>query len=174
MESLSYLLSLTGLAAIIASLLIKGKNMKLILFFLTVGNTLMGLSYLCVSNENGALTCFIATVQSIINFFFSRKNKAVPVWLMAIYAISFVTVNLMVFSAWFDLLAIAASLMSVMLVSAVSGKLFRRWALANNLTWCVYDIISGSYGTLISHLVLSGFTAVGMIMHDLKRTKTAK
>ena len=148
--------------------------MKLILFFVALGNALMASSYLCISNMTGACTGFIATIQAMINYFYDRKEKSIPLWLMGIYAASFIVINLMVFSAWYDVLAIIASLISVMIISSKNGKIFRRWVLTNNLTWCIYDLVSHSSGALLSHLVLTGFTAVGIIMHDLRKIESAK
>ncbi len=174
MEALSYILSISSLISTVISFLIKGRRMKLILFFVALGNALMALSYLCISNMTGACTCFIGTIQTLINYFYERKDKAIPLWLMGIYAATFIVINIAVFSAWFDILAIIASLISVMIISSKNGKIFRRWVLANNLTWCIYDTVSHSSGALISHLVMTAFTAVGMIAHDIKKTPSEK
>lgn len=174
METLSYILSILSLVSTVISFLIKGRRMKLILFFVALGNALMACSYLCITNMTGACTCFIGTVQTLINYFYERKDKAIPLWLMGAYAVTIIVANLFVFSAWYDILAILASLISIMIISSKNGKIFRRWALTNNITWCIYDLISHSSGALISHLVMTGFTAVGIIMHDLKKTESVK
>ena len=174
METLSYILSILSLVSTVISFLIKDRRMKLILFFVALGNALMACSYLCITNMTGACTCFIGTVQTLINYFYERKDKTIPVWLMCVYAVTLIAANLFVFSSWYDVLAILASLISIMIISSKNGKIFRRWALTNNLIWCAYDLISHSSGALISHLVMSGFTTVGILMHDLKKTKSVK
>lgn len=172
MEILSYVLSLLGLASMIIASLIKGEKMKKILFFVFCGNVLVATSYLVGgSGFNGAASCYIGGIQAIINYFFDSKNKPLPKWLVAVYALAFVVCNLVV--GGFEpivILAIVASLTFVMCIGQTSGAKYRFWTIINIGLWCLYDILSKSYSALITHVVLLVFTIVGMIVHD-KKTK---
>lgn len=170
MQVLSFVLSILGLASMIAASLIKGKGMKTILFFVFAGNALVATSYLIGgSGINGAASCYIGAAQAIINYFFESKNKLLPKWLVVIYVIAFIAVNLIVggFSA-LGILAIVASLTFVMCIGQKSGAKYRFWTIVNMLLWITYDILSKSYGALTSHIPLLIFTVVGMIVHDRK------
>ena len=173
MQILSYVLSLLGLASMIAASLIKGQNMKKILFFVFCGNILVAVSYLFGgSGINGAASCFLGGAQAIINYFFDSKNKPLPKWLVAIYALSFIVLNLAVggFSA-IGILAIVASLTFIMCIGQKSGAKYRFWTIVNNVLWCLYDIFSKSFGALATHIPLMIFTIVGMIIHDKKKAE---
>ncbi|MBQ3602676.1 MAG: YgjV family protein [Clostridia bacterium] len=171
MQTLSFILSILGLICIIVSTLVKGKSMKLILFLVSCGNALVATSYLIGgSGINGAASCYIGAVQAIINYFFESKNKPLPKWLVAVYALSFIVVNLAVGGVTgLSILAIVATLMFIMCIGQKSGAKYRFWTILNNSLWCLYDILSKSYGALTSHIPLLIFTVVGMIIHDRKK-----
>ena len=92
MANISYIASF--IATILGLIEPFGKNMKVILAFNFTGNLLVGLSYLMVGQLSGAAICAVACVQVIINFIFDLKGKKVPVWLIIIYAVAFLSVNL--------------------------------------------------------------------------------
>lgn len=171
MEILSYILSLLGLASMIIASLVKGEKMKKILFFVFCGNVLVATSYLVGgSGFNGAASCYIGGIQAIINYFFDSKNKPLPKWLVAIYALAFIVCNLVVGGVnGLALLAIIASLTFVMCIGQTSGAKYRFWTIINIGLWCLYDVLSESYSALITHVVLLVFTIVGMIAHDRKK-----
>ena len=170
MEIASVILSVIGLAAFIVSFLVKGKNMKTILALNAAGNLLMVASYVCIGNYNGCLSSLIGTIVAIVNYFFAVRQKKIPVWLLIIYAVAFVMVNAAVFSSWRDLFAIAACLSAVLMISASCGKAYRVWSLVNDIMWTIFDLLCSNYGPLLTHGVLTGFTVVGMIWHDRKKT----
>ncbi len=170
MQILSYILSFLGLVSMIVASLLKGKNMKKILFFVFCGNAFVAVSYLLGgSGLNGAASCFIGCVQTIINYFFESKNKPLPKWLVAIYALAFIVANLAVsgFTA-LGVLAIVAALTFVMCIGQKNGAKYRFWTIVNMTLWCSYDFFSKSYGALASHIPLLLFTVAGMLIHDVK------
>ncbi len=171
MDILAYVLSFLGLVSMIVASLIKGQNMKKILFFVFCGNILVGVSYLLGgSGLNGAASCFLGGVQSIINYFFESKNKPIPKWLVIVYGLSFIGLNLAVGGfSMLGILAIVASLSFVMCIGQKSGKKYRFWTIVNMVLWCVYDVISKSYSVLATHVPQLLFAVVGMIIHDRKK-----
>ncbi len=175
MHILSYVLSTLGLISMIAASLIKGKKMKTILCLVFLGNLLVALSYLAGgSGINGAASCFIGAAQTIINYFFESKGKPLPKWLVVIYVIAFIAVNIIVAGLNpLCILAIVASVSFVMCIGQKSGAKYRFWIIVNSLLWCSYDIFSKSFSALPTHVILLGFTVVGMIIHDRKEKKEA-
>lgn len=171
MEKLSFVLSLLGLLCIITSSLLKGKNMKKILILVFLSNAFVAASYFVGgSGLNGAASCCIGAVQSIINYFFDSKNKPLPKWLVAIYALSFIGVNLAVGGfTGLCILAIVASLSFVMCIGQKNGAKYRFWSIINMILWCTYDLLSKNYSVLVTHIVQMGFSVVGMVIHDRKK-----
>ena len=174
MQALSFVFSTLGLISMIVASLVKGKSMKVILALVFCGNFFFAVSYLFGGQGiNGAASCFVGAAQSIINYFFDSKNKPIPKWLVAVYALAFVAVNLIVggFSG-LGLLAIIASLSFILCIGQKNGAKYRFWTIVNVVLWCVYDLLSKSFGALTSHIPLLIFTVAGMIIHDRKGKKT--
>ena len=167
METIAFILSLFGTVCVCIPPLLKGKNMKLILLLVFLSSTAVGTSYILTGALNGGVSCLIGAAQAIINYFFERKAKATPVWLIIVYAITFTAANLAVFSDTVDILSITACLVYIGAICQKSGAKYRLWIFVNTGLWVAYDIISTSYGPLITHATLLAITVFGMIVHDI-------
>lgn len=179
MEIAAFIFSIIGLIAMLTSSLIKGRNMKHILILVFLGNSFVAISYLLDgSGLNGAASCLLGATQTIINYFFDKKEKPLPRWLVAIYAVSFITVNIFVsYESLFTsvkaiilcVLAICGCLAFIMCIGQKNGAKYRFWTIVNMLMWCTYDLISGAYSVLATHIVQLLFAVAGMIIHDRKK-----
>lgn len=170
MQLISVILSMLGLIACIIASLLKGDRIKKNLFFVFTGNVLVGASYLFTDlGINGAVSSFIGGGQAITSYFFSVKKKPLPVWLIVVYALLFLGVNLAALESPVGILAVLASLCFVGCVSAKNGKVFRFWQVLNNVLWIGYDILTCSYGPLATHCVLLAFTLLGAFINDRKK-----
>ena len=170
MVDFARVLSFLGLGCTIASSLIKGRKMGLILFLLCAGNALVATSYLLDGSQSytGAASCYIGAVQAFINFFFSRNEKKIPLWLTVVYALSFVIVNVIAFVEIVDVVSLVASLTFVMCVGQKNGAKYRIWTIINMGLWILYDLLKGSSAGLIAHIPFFLFTVAGMLIHDMK------
>ena len=171
METLAFILSMIGTVCVCIPPLLKGKNMTLILLLVFLSNASVGVSYILTGALNGGVSCLIGAAQAIINYFFDRKGKPLPTWLIAMYAVAFTVANLLVFTSVADILAIVACLIFIGCICQKSGKKYRLWVLTNTALWIAYDAINASYGPLVTHGVLLAITVFGMIMHDFKHKK---
>ena len=172
MQHISMILSTMGLIVLIAASLIKGETIRKTLLLVFLGNVLVATSYLFTAvGINGAISSYVGCVQAIINYFFSRNNQSIPKWLIVVYALSFIGCNLVVLETPIGILAMAAALCFVGCVSSKTGTGYRIWQTANNLLWILYDILSHSYGPLVTHTVLCLFTMAGILINDLKKKK---
>ena len=91
--------------------------------------------------------------------------------------ISFIAVNIIVsFESMLNsskaiilcVLAICGSLAFIMCIGQKNGAKYRFWTIVNMVMWCIYDLISGAYSVLATHIVQLSFAVVGMIIHDRK------
>ena len=171
MEYLPFIFSALGTVCVCVSPLLKGRDMKLILLCVFSANALVGASYLVTGAVNGAVTCFVCAIQAIINYFFDRKNKSLPVWLLAVYALTFIVVNILVFEHIFDLITMVASLTFIMCIGQKTGAKYRVWVLINTLLWILYDLLMQTYGPLLIHGIQLVTVISGMIIHDTKKKK---
>ena len=168
MEILAFVLSMLGTVCICIPPLLKGKNMKLILLLIFLTNVLIATSYFLTGAYNGTVTCCVGAIQTIINYFLERKNKPIPRWLIAMYAVAFTVANLLVFAHITDVIALLAALAFILAICQKNGKQYRLWTLVNTLLWLVYDAITLSFGPLTTHAIQLSTIVFGMVMHDRK------
>ena len=114
METLVIVLTVLSTVCSCVPQLVKGKDMRLILLLLFLGNALTVVNYLLSGAYNGAVSCGVGALQTVINYFFQRKNKPLPKWLIAVYALMFIAANMLVFTHTADILAVLATLAFVM------------------------------------------------------------
>lgn len=145
-----------------------GKNMRTILFLNFTGNALIAISYLLTGNMSGAAICFVACTQVLINFIFDVKEKKIPVWLVVIYIISFLSVNLLTFGVWYDIFSLAAAVILVLSVAQSAAKHYRILYFFNSTVWILYDFLAGAYGPLFTHIILFVATLLSIIIRDRK------
>lgn len=175
MDILSYALQIIGLIGMITASLLKGKDMKKILALVLASNLCVGFGYLAGGTGlNGAASCFLGALMTFINYFFEVKNKDIPKWLVAIYAVSFIGVNLAVAYlgagiSYLTAIAIVAALAFIMCIGQKNGAKYRFWTIVNMTLWCSYDALSATYSALFNHIPLLLFTVAGMLIHDRKK-----
>ena len=176
MTVIAYILSVAGLISMIAASLVKGERMSLPLFFVFCGNALVGTSYLLDgSGINGAAALYLGAVQTLINYFFESKQRAVPKWLIGCYAVAIIALNIAVAGkvTALGVLVIVASLIFLFCIGQKNGAGYRFWTIINMLLWCLYDVLAKAYSALLTHVILLLFTVIGMIIHDTKKAPKA-
>ena len=167
MEMISYILSIV--ATVLGLLEPFGKTMQIILVFNFAGNFLVGVNYFLTQSLSGAGICAVACVQVIINYFFDSQKKKVPKWLIGIYALAFLLVNLGTFSVWYDIFSLIAPMLFVLCVAQSDAKYYRIFYASNSIVWIFYDIFAKSYGNLFTHVILFLATSTAMMVRDRKK-----
>ena len=171
---MAYLSTILSAAAVMFSILAsltKGKeNIIKILIFMFLCNFSMAMSYVVQGTDgiNGSISCFIGAIACIANFFFTSKEKEIPLWLSGLYAVCFTTLNLITGINFAAIIAVIACLCFVFSIIQKNGAMFRIWTVSNTVLWCVFDIIQGLNQQLISHIILLAFYIIGMIINDRK------
>ena len=114
MEVLSFVLNALGLGCAVLATIIKGEKMKQVLALVFMANLLVGTSYLFMGDGiNGVVSNYIATVQTVISYMYESKGKTVPKWIVGLYALSFVAVNVI-----FDVMLHKLSIFTVLAIIA--------------------------------------------------------
>ena len=173
MKTLAFILNLVGLVLAISASLIKGEKMKKTLLLILLGNLLVAISYLISGvGINGAASGILACIQIAINYVFESKNKPIPKWLIAIYVVLFIAVNIWVGGiAIPTIFAILACLAFIASIVQKNGKSFRACVIINTVFWIIYDIFVFSVNGLITHCSILVMNIIGVLMHDLKIKK---
>ncbi|MBE7043498.1 MAG: YgjV family protein, partial [Ruminococcaceae bacterium] len=152
--------------------LVKGEKIKTVLFFVICGSILVGTSYLLDgSGINGAAALYLGAAQALINYFFDVKKKPIPRWLIALYAVAIVVLNIWVAGqvTGLGLLVIVASLTFIFCIGQTDGTGYRLWMIVNLSLWCLYDVLAQAYSPLLTHGVLFLFNVIGILIHDRKK-----
>lgn len=172
-EIAAIVLNVLGLAIIVSTYILKKASMKQILLLIFLANLMVATSYLLAGDGiNGAVSGYMACVMTIINYFFQARKKPIPKWLIGIYAVSFVAVNLIIseFNV-FTVLAIGAALFFVASIVQSGGKGYRLCSVGNSVLWSAYDILTGSYGALLTHGSLLAVTLGSVLLYDVWKKK---
>lgn len=160
METISF--GISGTATILGIWQAYGKKMRSVLIMNLIGNLLVAISYLLVASFSGAAVCFTACVQVVINYIYDMRGKKLPVSLLFCYAAAFCIVNLTVFTGWYDLISLGATMVYVLAMAQSNVRWFRVLYALNSLLWIFYDIITQSYGNLWTHVILLVFTGLSI------------
>ena len=173
MEIAAIVLNVLGLAIIVSTYILKKASMKQILLLIFLANLMVATSYLLGGDGiNGAVSGYMACAMTIINYFIQAKQKPIPKWLIGIYAVSFVAVNLIISELnVFTVLAIGAALFFVASIVQSGGKGYRLCSVGNSVLWSAYDILTGSYGALLTHGSLLVVTLGSFLLYDVWKKK---
>ena len=148
------------------------KSMTLILLFQIGCNTLISLTYALKDAMSGAGICLIAVVQTVLVFFFQKKNKTFPIYLTGIFVVLYIACSAMTAQGWVDIFSAAAAICYALSVVQTKPSVYRIFMLGNALLWTAYDITAKATIILIlthSLLALSGLIA--MVRLDRKDWK---
>ncbi len=160
---------LSSIATVLGLIEPFNKKMKTILIFNFIGNLLVGVSYLLNKSFSGAAICAVACTQVFINYNFDKKEKKVPIWLLGIYAVAFLGVNMIAFAHWYDVLSLLAALVFVISVAQSDAKYYRIFYMTNSFLWIGYDILAKAYEPLSTHVILFIATIISTIIRDRKK-----
>lgn len=172
MEKISYIAS--AAATILGLCEPFNKKMKTVLIFSLIGNLLVGISYILAGGFSGAVICFTAAVQLLINYSYASKGKTLPKGWVWAHTATFLAVNLMTFHAWYDVLSLIAAMLFVLSVAQSDAKNYRAIYIPNSLVWIAYDLLAKAYGNLMTHTVLLTALLIAVAVRDGKRLKSDK
>ena len=174
MQILAYLISTVSFISSIGASMIKGSTKKQMGFILTLtfcSNFFAGVGYIASgTGMNGALSCGLGALISVVNFFYGQKNIPIPKFLLGIYFVGFFVVNIISKSTIvLTTVAILATFSFVIGLAKRDGKGFRFWKILNNGLWLVYDLIAQSYNSFLLHSATMVFTLASSFFYDREK-----
>ncbi len=170
MYIISQILGAIGAISNIVSMQIKDK--KHILFVFIIAGLAFSASYVLLGAYSGALICFIATVQTVINYILEVKQKKFPNWLGFIYIIIAIICGFVGFKSIIDILPVIAGVTYVLSILQEKEKHIRIISLTNAIMWLIYDLIVGAYATVISDVFFSASAIIGIIRFDILKKRS--
>lgn len=162
------------LIPVFAVLSLQCKNMRLLLALQIISNGLLMLNFALLDAWSGALTAILATVQTIIIFIFRVSNKKIPVFVIILFMASFITGTIITYTRPLDIIPCVAAFIFVFSIIQTKASVCRVYSLLNTILWIIYDIGSGAWTTIITHVLLLGSAIVGIMRHDIGKKRRNK
>lgn len=159
-----------GILVIIANVIaMQMKNKKQIIFMLILVNLFSAIYFILLQSYSGAIICFFAIIQTIINKIFESKEKQVPKLVILIYIVISIILGAITFNSFIDVLPIICSILYTITIIQNKEKNIRRISLVNIVLWIVYDIVCQAYSAAISDSLMAISILVGMYRLDYKK-----
>ena len=148
------------------------KKKQLTLIFFAIGNTFVPASLGLLNAYSGMMIQIVFVIQSIINYFWEKKNPKYPLWLILLYVIIPSIITLIGFTSCWDILPLLAAIMfPLALVS--KDFVLRSLNLISVVFWIPYDLNFGQYVGVISCTIFIILNFLAIYRFDIKKnTKT--
>lgn len=157
-----------GLIGIIINIIgIQLKNKKSILIAFLLANLSFALCFVFLKSYSGSLICFVAAIQTLINYLFEKKNKKFPLYLIIIFILVSLTCGFLTYKTLKDLLPVACSLLYTTCIIQYKESNIRVLTLINIILWTIYDFIVGAYTAGINDIMLIVSTVIAIIRYDV-------
>lgn len=170
MEINFILAQILGFLALIPSVLAMQMNKKdKIIFMFILVNFLGGLNFLLLQGYSGAMICFFAIIQIIINKRFEKNGKPVPKVILCFYTVVVILLGLVTYKSFIDVLPIIASCLGILIFTQEKESNIRKLSLLNLMLWITYDFITMAYTAIITDGITALSTVIGIYRYDIKK-----
>ena len=132
-----------------------------------ISNGLAVIQYLVLGAWTGALCCLIAVLRNIV---FSRHKNKVPLYILIIYIVIAVALNITFIHSWIDIIPIINIVIYAIALWTKNIMNIKVVGLATCVDGVVYDYSKQAYVTVIKE-VLDGVIAIRCIYLLIKENK---
>ena len=152
------------------------KKRKSILIALLCLNLFAALNMVFLDSLSAAYITFFAILEMIINYFFERKGKDVPKFLVGIYIICNIIIGSLTFTGPLDIIPILAAIIFCFTILTKSEQNIRKLMFVNQCLWLVFDLAVGAYTLVCSNILTLVSTAIAYARYSKtnKKSKTTK
>lgn len=162
-----------GILVIISNVLaMQMKKKRQIIFMFILANLFSTINFLLLGGYSGAIICFFAILQTVINNHFEKLQKQVPHILIGIYVILSIVLGAITFQTFIDTLPIICSILYTLTIIQNKEKNIRKLSLVNIILWICYDLVCMAYTAAISDTFMAISTLIGMYRFDFKKKQS--
>ena len=162
-------IGLFGMAA--NTLAVQLKQKKQILLAFIAGAFLWAASMAVLGAWAGAVSCVISGVLTIINYFFEKKERPLPTWLLGVFIALVSGAGMMTYGQIYDVLPVVGSVAYILSIAQKKESRIRKIMIVNTAAWVIYNIMVAAYVGLFSNVVFLISTVTAMIRLDFKKEK---
>lgn len=142
---------------------------KQIMMAYILANFLHATNLCLLGGYSAAIINIVAGIQTFINYFFDKKEKKIPNWLVIIYLIVSVSLAGLTVSSGIDVIPIICAISYIMLITVQKEATIRKLSLLNEGLWLIYDIIIQNYAVALFDFMIVVSTLIGMYRYDFKK-----
>lgn len=153
------------------------KTQKNIIISQSIANALVAISYFLLgpSKMAGGAACAVGTIQTLVNYFYFRRNKTPHKFITVIFffcyvASSALTIHLAgTLNFPNDLLPLLGSLVFLFAVSTPNPTVTRILSFVNMLIWLTFDCLVTpiAVANLVTHICITISVIVGLFRYDI-------
>ena len=163
---IAQILGLIGALLKIVSIQFKSKK-KILLMFILV-NLITGIELILLKGYTGALICFIAAIQTFINYIYVIKNKKLPKFFIPIYVIISLIIGMYSYKELMDILPVICSMLYIASICQTKEKNLRILSFINISIWVVYNIYHMAYTDVLFKICILISNAIAIYNYDIK------
>ena len=164
---------INGIGTILNIIGINIKKKQFTLIFFALGNTCVAIALGMLHAYAGMIIQIIFVIQSIINYFWEKKNKKYPLWLIVYYIIIPCIILIVNYKSYWDIFPLLAA---VFFPLAQISKEFvlRLLNLISVVAWIPYNLNFGQYVGAISCSIISILNLLAIYRFDIKKKTKEK
>lgn len=156
------------IGTLISLYIVQLKKINHILIGEVAANLIIGLNYFLLGGFSGVGVNLVATVQTVISYVFSSKNKTFPTWCTVVFMMIYTVCFVLTYKSPVDIFSYICALLFALAIIQEKSSRYRIFMLANTLIWLIYDYHAMAYSTMLTHILLGTSTLVAIIRLDIK------
>lgn len=160
-----------GIAVALNIIAMQINNKKKVLLLCVLSNLFYTFNFIFLGALSGAIICFIAAIETYINYRFSKKNKELPYWIINSYILITIIFGLCIYTDIYDLIPISTAFLYIAAICIKRESAIRVFTLIEMALWIYYDFMVLAYLAGVSDLLIVASSAIGIFKYDLKFEK---
>lgn len=157
------------IVSVVAVLSMYMKDVKKVLILQLICNALGAISYILLDGLSGCAIFLLAIVQTMVYFFFRKKDIEAPAFLTVVFVCAYLICSLCTYKAPQDIISALAAVTCAFALAQKKPSVYRIFMALNGAIWSMYDISVAAYTMIITHAITSISAIIGIISLDLKK-----
>ena len=121
--------------------------------------------------NTGAILVGMAMIKSLIFYFYSLKNKKPSVFVLILLQVTNISVVILFWTWWVDLLLLAAILIATHTTWQNNMTVLRSGQISSKMLAISYNAFAGAYVAIAADLIIAIFTFISLYRYDIKKQK---
>ena len=147
------------------------KKMTYVMIAQLFANGLLGITYMLLGNWSGVWIFVTGTIQSLTVFFFQRKGKTPPIYLLPVFCAAYIACSVLTWTGIPSLLPMIGALLFAFALQQKNPTGYRFLSIANCAVWIGADFVSRAYTSILTHGIVLVSAIVGAVRERRNRKK---